>query len=307
MVNEESPTPELLNAVRQAFGEPLPPREIWQKAFDHDNRHLLRLVGLRSGERPDSSDLLNYCLDFQYEDVQADLFRFVFPFCLEAWWMDLRGRAQDYKAFVDHFYPALVRGRAFDRVFSRSESVAVGTFLRGCIIEEIDEQRGMEHRGSRAAPYRWMRAMTTYGVLLPDFSALWWPWWSAETVGRAIAAVQYASCLIYESKANPVFPAWTPHEGGGPPHLWEFAGHLYEDRWLEANAAFLEAELNVDSVRIVLDRAVRRLALEPELAVATRVRADFDSRIDIVQRRCRELPDILREVQTPSSYPKWSI
>ena len=37
-----------------------------------------------------------------------------------------------------------------------------------------------------------------------------------RTAGRALAAAQYASCLIYDETANPVFDAWTREHGGGP-------------------------------------------------------------------------------------------
>jgi hypothetical protein len=38
--------------------------------------------------------------------------------------------------------------------------------------------------------YRWIQALTTCGVLLPDLERLWTAWWPLEAVGRAIAAVQ---------------------------------------------------------------------------------------------------------------------
>src|SRR5216684_7716999 len=59
-------------------------------------------------------------------------------------------------------------------------------------------------------------ATSTVGVLLPDVDRLWGAWWSLNTFGRAIAAVQYISCLIYPENENPVFAPRTPNGGGGP-------------------------------------------------------------------------------------------
>jgi hypothetical protein len=84
-------------------------------------------------------------------------------------------------------------------------------------------------------------------------------WWSLDTFGRSIAAVQYISCLIYPENEKPVFAPWTPNGGGGPPCLWEFEGHLYTHCWLEPNVAFLKGALNVLGVTEALNRAVDRL------------------------------------------------
>ena len=70
-------------------------------------------------------------------------------------------------------------------------------------------------------------------MILPDIPQLWTAWWSLSSVGRAVAVVQYASCPLYGETDNPVFAAWTRDGGGGPPPLWEFAGHLYTHRWQE--------------------------------------------------------------------------
>jgi hypothetical protein len=143
----------------------------------------------------------------------------VLPFCLESWRDDLRGTHSGYGGFVEHFYPVLANKQIFDLHLNRKQSAAVSDFMRESILEEIDDQRGLAYRGPGSRPYRWIGAFTTYGVLLPDIEDLWNSWWSLETVGRAIATVQYASCLMYLANENPVFAAWTPDGGGGPPML----------------------------------------------------------------------------------------
>ena len=93
--------------------------------------------------------------------------------------------------------------------------------------------------------------------MLPDISQLCTAWWSLGSVGRAIAIVQYASCLLYGATDNPVFTAWTRIGGGGPPSLWEFAGHLYTHRWQEPNVSSLREALTPQAVAWGSDGSVR--------------------------------------------------
>lgn len=278
-----------MQTVRQAFGNPQPPKEITQKAFDYDTKHLHRLARLRLGDSADPGDLTGYCLDLTYTEVQTALFRWVFPFCLAAWRQELLGAAPQYGVFVENFYPALVRGKILTKVTSEEERAAVARFFRETILEELDSQTQLRGVGSGAKPYRWMGAFATYGVLLPDLYLLWEAWWPASTVGRALGVVQYASCLIYGEQDNPVFPAWTPTEGGGPPELWSYEGFLYEDHWQEPNLAFLKTALTAETIGPALDRAVERLRESPELALAQQVQTDFACGMPLVRQRCSEL------------------
>ena len=142
--------------------------------------------------------------------------------------------------------------------------------MRQTILEEVDDQLGLDYQGSKARPYYWIGALTTYGVLLPDLNRGHW-----TPVGRALAAVQYISCLIYPENENPVFAPWTPNGGGGPPCLWGFEGHLYTHRWLEPNVTFLKGTLNVPGVTEVLRRAVDRLIGQSEHELAAGIREDL--------------------------------
>jgi hypothetical protein len=177
--------------------------------------------------------------------------------------------------------------------------------MRSSILDEIDDQRGLAYRGSGARPYRWMTALTTHGVLLPDVDLLWAAWWSVDTVGRAVAAVQYVSCLMYEENENPVFSPWTPDGGGGPPTLWEFGGHLYTNRWLHPNVTFLQRVLNAQEAAPVLNRAVGRLADQPEREIAAAVEADLPLCEETLTARCAVLPRLLGTVQEPGKGIEW--
>jgi hypothetical protein len=123
---------------------------------------------------------------------------------------------------------------------------------------------------------------------LPDVDRAWGTWWSLDTVGRAIAAAQHISCLMYPENENPVFAPWTPNGVGGPPCLWEFEGHLYTHRWLEPNIAFLKKALNVPRVTEDFSRAVDRLVDHSEHEVAARIREGLSLLTDPLQARCVE-------------------
>ena len=290
---------------RRAYGKLAPPDKITQEAFEGNDAHLRRLVRLKSGERAKPDDLWEYMHDLRNTEIQGPLLAYLLPFCLDLWREDLRG-IEGYGGIVEHLYPVLADRQIFDTHLTPKQSAAVSEFMRQTILEEIDDQHGLAYQGSRARPYRWIGALTTFGILLPNVERLWTAWWSLDTVGRAIAAVQYISCLMYSENENPVFAPWTPDGGGGPPCLWEFEGHLYSHRWLEPNVTFLKGVLNVPGVSEVLTRGVERLVDQPEHDVAALIKADVPLVIEILQARCAELPQLLETTQEPSRLLAWT-
>lgn len=288
-------------SLHRALHVTKPPEKITQEPFEFNDRHLRRLVRLRPGDRADSEDLWNYAQDLLYTNIQSTLLVYLLPFCLEAWRDDLKGN-YGYGGFVEYFYPVLANRRVFEEHLNQNQAEVVSAYLRQAILEEIDEQRGLKYQGARVKPYRWIRALTTYGVLRPDMASLWAAWWSIETVGRAVAAIQYISCLMYPENENPVFALWTPDKGGGPPCLWDFEGHLYQHCWLAPNIRYLQITLNVENVSNLLSRCCKRLVNEPEATDAAQVQADFPILVDTVEARCGELPRLL-ETNDPSNQP----
>jgi hypothetical protein len=283
--------------LHRALGVSKPPGMITQQSLDFGDRHLQRLARLTPGERADPDDLWNYAHDLLYEEIQVPLFCYLLPFCLEAWRDDLRGTSRAYGGFVEYFYLVLANRGVFSELLTPKQCSAVSEFIRGTILAEIDDQRGLSYQGMGARPYRWIGALTTYGVLLPDIGRLWTAWWSMDTIGRAIASMQYISCLMYPENENPAFAPWTPNGGGGPPCLWEFEGHLYEHRWLAPNVEFLRRTLNVHEITTALTRALNSLRNEPEHDIAARLREDLPLCADILESRCFELPQFLETTQ----------
>lgn len=296
-----------MDTLWRELGSPSPPDEITQEAWDSDDGHLRRLARLRPGQRANAQDLWAYTQDLQYTEIQGHLLVYLLPFCLTAWREYLRGVSNEYGGFVEWFYPVLANCRIFDTDLTPEQGAAVSEFMRQSILEEIDDQRGLSYRGTKARPYRWIGALMTYGVIRPDIERLWNAWWSLETVGGAVAAVQFISCLMYSEYENPVFAPWTSNEGGGPPVLWEFEGHLYTNRWIESNVDFLKPTLAVSHVTDVLKRAVDRLTGQQEHDASEVIRDDLPMCIETLEARCSELPQLLSTTQEPSNLLEWSI
>jgi hypothetical protein len=294
-----STTADPIVAIRHAFGDPSPltADAIWQKPFDYDEGHLQRLAALAPGAEAEPADLVAYALDFKYTPIQKNLFLHVLPFCLRAWREDLTSPFGRYETFVDEFYPALLRSRVFDGVLTKDQTAAVATFLREAILAQIDAQQGLSFKGSKSPVYAWFHAVSTYGLLRPDIETLWSAWWAVETPGRALAAAQYASCLIYDETANPVFDAWTREHGGGPPCLWHYRGHVLEESWHPDNLQMLERVLTPDGVRELLDRAVARLQGHPLRDKVASIRFRLDARTQTLANRCA---DVVRYLATPN-------
>jgi hypothetical protein len=297
---------DLMAAVRRTMGRSTAPTTITQEAFDSDDGHLKRLVRLQRDERAQPGDLWDYTQDLRYTEIQGPLLAYLMPVCLQAWHDDLRG-TKGYGGFVEHFYPVLADRHVFDTHLTPKQTAAVSEFMRQSILEEMDDQRGLVYEGSNARPYRWIRALTTHGVLLPDTDSLWTSWWALGTIGRAISVVQYVSALMYANEENPVFAPWTRDGGGGAPCLWEFEGHLYTHRWLESNVEFLSRTLTVSAVSEVLARAVGELINQPEHQIAARMLTDMPMCRERLAARCAELPNLLATKQEPGALLEWSL
>jgi hypothetical protein len=294
-------------ALRRAFESAKTLDRITQEPFDSTPQHLHRLARIRPGERAESRDLWEYTQDLLYgKEIQGSLLAHVLPFCLEAWREDLRGLRSGYGGFVEYLYPVLANCGVFDLHLNSTQSAAVADFIQHTILEEIDDQRGLSYKGKDARPYGWIGAITTYGVLLPDIEHIWRSWWSVDTIGKAVAALQYVSCLMYPTNENPVFAPWTPEAGGGPACLWEFEGHLYNHCWMEPNIVFLKEILTPQQASDVIDKSVEMLAKEPEHGTATEIQEDIPLCIGTLEARCSELPRILG-TSNESSPLEWAV
>jgi hypothetical protein len=288
-------TNERLAELRRCLGSVTSPNVITQGIFEDGPEHLERLAALRPGEQANLSDLSDYMYDLHYRtDIQIPLFLYLLPFCLEKWDEYIRNDNTECPGFAQHFCTVLGETSVLSECLSSDQCAAVLEFMRKSILKEIDAQDRLHFQGYPAPPYRWIRALNTYGVISSDIERIWTDWWSVGTQGQAIAAVQYVSCLMYEKDENPIFAPYTREEGGGPPCLWDFDGRSSKSCWQEPNILFLTDLLETPkNVIEVLIKAVERLAAHSERVTAQKVLSDVPQYVDRLTKRCRALPELL--------------
>jgi hypothetical protein len=279
-----------LQAVSNALKSRRAPKAILQQPFDYDPGHYQRLCHLE-GDRPSPVDLIDYALDMTYMELQPDLLRHLMPVLLEAWRQDLfEGEAANFRGFVEHFWPALLRGKALHDCLSDREC---GEVMRETILDRLDAEDSLEFSGMRASPYGWVFALVSFGVVFADIESLWTEWWQMKTLGHAVAAFQYASALLYEKDKNPVFAPWTKDKGGGPPCLWECGSHIYDAGWREENLQFLRRTLSVKYIEQRLRAAQGMIKSGAPNSVATRILADLPAQATLLALRIEQLPTLL--------------
>ncbi|HVZ18991.1 MAG TPA: hypothetical protein VG897_17880 [Terriglobales bacterium] len=291
-----------LQSVIRVLKTPSVPDVITQKPFDHDPGHYRRLCSIQAGN-PDPCDLVNYALDMQYMDLQPDLLRNLTPLRLTAWRRDLfEGDNAGYGAFVEHFWPALLKGVALKQVFTEPEQAALADFLRDSILDRLDVENSLHFSGMGASPYRWVQSLVAYGVLFSDILRLWNEWWDTKTIGHAIALFQFASALMCDDKKNPVFAPWTRDHGGGPPALWDCGCHMFDIGWKEANLSFLRQTVNVDYVKECLRLALHRIPSGSSKNTASRIVLDLPKQEALLALRIQELPKLLENVSAVEGF-----
>ena len=135
-----------IQVVQKALGCQ-PPESIWQKMFDFgsSSSHLFRLlqfVPYVSGVDPSPSDLSDYSNDIRYYEIQPDLFRCLFPLCLQAWRYALLtpDAKRSYGAFVENFLGALASRPFLEELLSGEEYEAVVTFMQDTILDRLDQE-----------------------------------------------------------------------------------------------------------------------------------------------------------------------
>lgn len=281
---------------------PEPPRSIYQEPLDGDAGHYRRLCNLQ-GSSPNNSDLCRYADDILYvitSPIQTDLLRYLLPICLEAWRQDLlAGHQSTYGAFVEKLWPALERLASLPDTLRLEEWTAIEKFMAGSLLDAIDRESRLSYSGSKAQPYATFDALNAFSAIFLTLPALWQAWWKLSTTGRACTALQYLSCLLYPTDANPIFALWTPTEGGGPPCLWQLEGHFYDCGWLPENVAFLKATLTPAYIENRLHAAGRRIGDTLDSAVPQRMAAEFQTQRALLESRLAALPALLLEGQVP--------
>ena len=283
--------------VRAIFGNPEPPKEVWECQFDGFNDELQKLARTPYDEI-DCSDLWYYHHDLAYVELQPDLFDYLFPVCLMDWHITLKNNTGCSHGDSEFHY-GIHHGRVFDRMLSPRQQEEVFKVLRDSFLERLDEERGFLCIGAHAPAHGWMHRFNSIGLILPRIKDLWEIWWALETPGQAVAALEYCSGFMYLEGSNPLFGAWTPDNGGGGPYLWENDSQIHDSGWMQENIDFLTSTLTPKFVDQHVKAAVERLRGEPECEKARQIESDFSgnhewiSVQDLIASRTAELPLLL--------------
>lgn len=282
-----------IKSIFKALKTPKAPSNIWQQAFDRDPDHLYRLCSL-NGKAPNPVDLVDYSLDIHHEVIQPDLFRYLIPICLEAWYKYLFDEGKSaYTAFVEHFSAALASRPILDEILDRNEYEVVLDFVIDSILDRLDKEKQLAFSGFNSV-YKWFYALSSFAVIFPALKSLWERWWLLDTNGHAIAALQYISCLMYEENQNPIFATWTHENGGGPPELWETDGWIYDRGWKSENILFLSSTLTVKYIELKINEANNKLHGKINSDVPERMVSDFNKQKDLLASRIAQLPSLLQ-------------
>src|SRR5690606_32680061 len=149
--------------------------------------------------------------------------------------------------------------------------------------------------------YDTLGCLACFGCFLGALPDLWERWLASDDPGHGPTLLAYVSSLIYDERDNPMFDAWTPNEGGGPPSLWEYNGHGYRGGWLQSNLEALPRVLTAPALIAAATRAAAALRDHEHADVAALVAADAQQRADRINTRLAHL----RSAHTQPGGPDW--
>lgn len=239
------------------------------------------------------SDLLPYASSVLQTVGSSSDFTFLLPTLLLSWGKEINRYQSGY---VEQLHAALIRQSFFSSLSNRLR-LAVTQYMRHRILEVLGQQHSLDVRG-QAPVHGWIWVVGSYGVITQDVPALWTEWWQLSCEGYCVAAVQFASLLVCDRDRNPVFAAWTPKRGGGPPCPWEYASAGFDERWDDANLSFLQEVLSVAYLEERLNEAEKRMLSEDSVSKTKSVRAILSS--EPARARAR-ISFLLAQLGTPSS------
>ncbi|GKX59220.1 hypothetical protein [Leminorella grimontii] len=277
----------LRERCRQIFGNPPPPRYVWEKEFDYCDEQLQALA-VKEWDQIQARELSGYyLLNLAYvEPLQPELFRYLFPICLAVWCESLTNG----ECFED-FLHVTRRGRILEKMVTAKERDGILNALGDSFIHRLEQERGFIYSGSFTPAYQWLYAFNDLGETLPVIEPVWQRWWNLDTPGKAVCAIMYASGLIYENGENPIFHRWNKTHGGGGPYLAELSGSFDSDGWLPENLSFFKRALTADWLLENLERAASVLQGEQEEAMANAIVSDARQRQEIITIQINDLID----------------
>lgn len=270
------------------FGNPLPPKTIWERQFDRADDALRRLA---STPHEKITDLWCYYHDLAHVELQPELFEYLFPACLMDWHSTLMNHLP-CSAGDSEFHYGVHKGKVFEKMLSPVRREQVMEFFRDSLVERLERQHVFATVRNRFPSTSWICRLNSLGIILPNIELIWNELWLLDTPGRAIAALQYLSGLMYFDGENPLFQEWF----GESPSLCRNDSFIFHDGWPDNNAGLLTATLTPAFVRNTVPKAVTLLQGHPEFKKAKKMESDLERAEcqKLIEVRVAELPVLLR-------------
>ncbi|HXT01334.1 MAG TPA: hypothetical protein VN915_11710 [Elusimicrobiota bacterium] len=275
--------------LSRAFGNPSPPRTIWQKTFEGSSNHLKNLCAARP-ESVAAKDLVTYALDLIHIDAfQPDLTTYLFPICLEMWRNVLFDKVDS--TFNEHFHHALARRDFLGTQLTSDQRSAAVQFMREALLDcmDLEISHGGPPRSHANSACHWMIALASHGTFATDIESLWLSWWELPTPGRALAALRYASTLIYLDGENPL-DSTLP---------WEYESLGFGERWRDENISFLARTLTIAYFEEKIEAALAKIASSITDADVLKMRSALRINRAIAEKRIMQLPEALATLSSP--------
>jgi hypothetical protein len=187
------------------------PSQVWEEQFDGHNRELAELAQMDWDKVPDEH-FWYYFHDLAYVDLQADLFRHMFPACLKYWYETFM-RDTDTSRGDAEFHYGLAQGRIIEKMLSEPERRRLHDFFRDGYLDRIGIQDAFPRSGKEQSAHGWIFRLNSLAMVAPIVGEIWEAWWMLDSTGKAYCAAMYASGLVYATGENPLYGAWTPLDG----------------------------------------------------------------------------------------------
>lgn len=259
---------------RQIFGDVQPPSYVWEKEFDYCDEGLQALAR-KDWKQINSHELgVYYVLNLVYvEPLQPELFNYLFPIYLAIWSEELISSSEYF--YHHEIHNIFSRPYIWQEMMDAKQRAAVYAFMVDSVLKHLQSERGFVYSTGQTPDYFWLDEFNELGHSSPIIEPIWQRWWQLDHPGKAVSALMYASCLIYEEHENPLFPAKKGKSGGRVPELVLPT--------LKENRLFLQQVLTAEFILTKTQQAAALLAHEPEGALAQRIAADALQRQELIE------------------------
>lgn len=271
----------------KALGNPLPPKEVWQKPFDYIPGHCERIV--ERGSEASLSDLNEYFLDYQYMDVQRDLFAFVLPIAVEKW-------AHSVMAGDDplpEMFQALDRRPLYPEYLTEKQFSALGSYMASILRDRMKMESKLSFRGSGASPYSWTQQLANLTYFFPVLDVIWEEWFLVDEIWKAICGLQWWSGFLYDHNSSPLFGPYSREHGGGNICPFE-TSHLQYKCANSENVEFLNESLNSDVAQDLIHECCDALMGTSHEMIADVMRLDLESQTETLDSNIQNFLALLK-------------